>query len=352
MAVELISKIKPKNNGDFKLVDVEDIEYNGKGLDEAIESGEFKGPKGDQGEKGEKGDPGAKGEKGDQGEPGPTGSAGADGADGKSAYQIWLKQEGNSGKSEEEFLASLKGAKGDKGDTGAAGADGAKGDKGEKGDKGDQGIQGEKGDKGDPFAIAKTFSSVEEMNSGFATDGVKEGQFVMIDTGNVEDEDNAKLYVKGKTAYDYVTDLSGAAGMTGPQGERGPQGVQGEKGDAGEKGDQGERGATGTRGSRWNQGTAITGTYTTATAFPSSGITDALVNDNYLNTSTGNTYRCTVAGNAATAKWVYTGNIKGLKGDKGEKGDTGASGTAGADGKTPEFEIRDGHLYAIYEDEE
>lgn len=31
MAIELISKIKPKNNGDFKLVDVEDIEYNGKG---------------------------------------------------------------------------------------------------------------------------------------------------------------------------------------------------------------------------------------------------------------------------------------------------------------------------------
>ena len=135
--------------------------------------------------------------------------------------------------------------------------------------------------------------------------------------------------------------------IVGPQG---PQGVQGEKGDAGEKGDQGERGATGTRGSRWSQGTAITGTSTTATSFPGSGITDALVNDNYLNTSTGNTYRCTVAGNAATAKWVYTGNIKGLKGDKGEKGDTGASGTAGADGKTPEFEIRDGHLYAIYAD--
>ena len=36
MAIELISKIKPKNNGDFKLVDVEDINYNGKGLDEAI----------------------------------------------------------------------------------------------------------------------------------------------------------------------------------------------------------------------------------------------------------------------------------------------------------------------------
>ena len=41
MAIELISKIKPKNNGDFKLVDVQDIEYNGKGLDEAIADGEF-----------------------------------------------------------------------------------------------------------------------------------------------------------------------------------------------------------------------------------------------------------------------------------------------------------------------
>ena len=29
MAIELISKIKPKNNGDFALVDAEDIEYEG-----------------------------------------------------------------------------------------------------------------------------------------------------------------------------------------------------------------------------------------------------------------------------------------------------------------------------------
>lgn len=58
MAIELISKIKPKNNGDFKLVDVEDINYNGKGLDEAIKGGEFRGEKGDPGA------PGAKGETG------------------------------------------------------------------------------------------------------------------------------------------------------------------------------------------------------------------------------------------------------------------------------------------------
>ncbi|MCH3689589.1 hypothetical protein LZB76_02645 [Campylobacter lari] len=40
---------------------------------------------------------GIKGEKGDTGE------------DGKSAYEIWLGKEGNTGKSEDEFLASLKG---------------------------------------------------------------------------------------------------------------------------------------------------------------------------------------------------------------------------------------------------
>ena len=187
------------------------------------------------------------------------------------------------------------------------------------------------------------------MNSGFSSDGVKEGQFVMIDTGNVNDVDNAKLYVKGRTAYTYITDLSGATGMTGPPGQ---------KGDTGAKGATGDKGATGTRGSRWNAGTAITGTSTTATVFSGSGITDALVNDMYLNTSTGCTYRCTVSGAASAAKWVYAGSLKGNTGAKGDKGATGATGPQGAtgatgatgkDGQTPTFKISNGHLIAVYE---
>lgn len=241
---------------------------------------------------------------GPQGETGPTG---------KSAYQVWLAQPGNAGKTETQYIASLKGA------------------------------------KGDPFAIAKTFASVSAMNSGFSSDGVKEGQFVMIDTGNVNDVDNAKLYIKGRTAYTYITDLSGATGMTGPQGQ---------KGDTGAKGATGDKGATGTRGSRWNTGTAITGTSTTATVFSGSGITDALVNDMYLNTSTGYTYRCTVGGAASAAKWVYTGSLKGNTGAKGDTGATGATGPQGAkgatgatgkDGQTPTFKISNGHLIAVYE---
>ena len=38
----------------------------------------------------------------------------------------------------------------------------------------------------------------------------------------------------------------------------------------------------------------------------------------YLNTSTYNTYRCTVAGAASAAKWVYVNNVKGAKGDAGD----------------------------------
>nr|DAZ63539.1 MAG TPA: collagen triple helix repeat protein [Caudoviricetes sp.] len=197
MPILLIDKIKQKNNGTFKLVDAADVEYNGKGLDEAIQSGEFKG------EKGDRGPAGPTGAKGEQGETGPTGPAGA---------------------------------KGEQGPAGPAGA------------KGEQGIQGPKGEKGDPFAVAKTYPSVAAMNAGFATDGVKEGGFVVINTENVEDEDNAKLYVKGKTAYTFLTDLSGAQGMKGPQGERGPQGNPGAQGAAGPQGPKGEPGANGAQG--------------------------------------------------------------------------------------------------------
>ena len=77
---------------------------------------------------------------------------------------------------------------------------------------------------------------------------------------------------------------------------------------------QGSNGAS----SQWYTGTDITGTSTTATIFSGSGVSSAKVGDMYLNTSTYNTYRCTTAGNASTAKWVYVNNIKGAKGDQGD----------------------------------
>lgn len=70
------------------------------------------------------------------------------------------------------------------------------------------------------------------------------------------------------------------------------------------------RGAAGAS-SKWYTGTGITGTSTTPTIYSGSGVSSAVVGDMYLNTSTGNTYRCTTEGNASTAKWVYESNIKG-----------------------------------------
>ena len=80
------------------------------------------------------------------------------------------------------------------------------------------------------------------------------------------------------------------------------------------------RGASGSAGasSEWYVGTGITGTSTTDTIFSGSGVSSATVGDMYLNTSTYNIYRCSTAGAASAAKWVYVCNIKGTKGDKGD----------------------------------
>lgn len=66
---------------------------------------------------------------------------------------------------------------------------------------------------GKPFSVARIYSSVDEMNAGYENDGVKVNEYVMIDTGNVENEENAQLYIKGTTAYSFIADLSGATGI-------------------------------------------------------------------------------------------------------------------------------------------
>ena len=96
---------------------------------------------------------------------------------------------------------------------------------------------------------------------------------------------------------------------------------------------QGAKGATGTAGGKWYSGTGITGTSTTATVFSGSGVSSAVVGDMYLNTSTQNTYRCTTAGAASAAKWVYVSNIK------------GQTGAAGADAITMKITSSNGFIF-------
>ncbi len=94
----------------------------------------------------------------------------------------------------------------------------------------------------------------------------------------------------------------------GPEGKQGPEGKKGNTGD------------TGQRGSRCTSGTSVTGTNTTGTKFASTGITDALIHDYYMNTDTGNLYECTVPGPADVAEWTYICNIKGPIGATGPAG--------------------------------
>lgn len=73
------------------------------------------------------------------------------------------------------------------------------------------------GARGQGFAISKTYASIAAMNADFGNPELSEGDFVII-TSNVDDDDNAKLYVKGSESFSFITDMSGAQGI---QGERG-----------------------------------------------------------------------------------------------------------------------------------
>ena len=120
---------------------------------------------------------------------------GPQGENGQSAYELWKSQEGNSDKTEDDFLNSLKGAKGEKGDrgetgpAGPAGAQGPAGAKGEKGDRGETGPAGPAGAQGPAGAKGE----------------------------------------KGDR---------GETGPAGPAGAQGPAGAKGEKGDKGDPGQQ------------------------------------------------------------------------------------------------------------------
>ena len=65
----------------------------------------------------------------------------------------------------------------------------------------------------DAFSIYKTYTSISNMELDKVN--VPEGKYILINTGSVEDVDNAKLYVKGVADFEYLVDMSGTTGATG-----------------------------------------------------------------------------------------------------------------------------------------
>lgn len=192
-------------------------------------------------------------------------------------------------------------------------------------------------DKSTVTAYGVSRNGTNGINGKNGTNGTngKDGAAATITVGTVTTgaAGSAATVKNSGTSNAAVLDFTIPRGATGATGATGAKGDKGDTGATGATGAAGKNGTNGARGSRWSTGTAITGTSTTATVY-ATGITDALVNDMYLNTSTGLVYRCTVAGNASTAKWVYAGSIKGAAGATGATGPRGNTGATGPQGPT------------------
>ncbi|HYF75162.1 MAG TPA: hypothetical protein VD757_01135 [Candidatus Nitrosocosmicus sp.] len=182
-------------------------------------------------------------------------------------------------------LQGIQGPKGDKGDTGLQGTQGPKGDKGdtglqgiqgEKGDKGDTGLQGIQGEQGLPGANGATWYN----GSGTASTSLGAINDYYLNTSNG--------YVYKKTAIATWTYQCSIKGPTG---------------------------STGAAGATWYNGAGA----------PAG--TTGVVNDYYLDTSTGNVYKKT-----GSSTWTQQGNIRGPQGQQGIQGIQGIQGPSGDPG--------------------
>lgn len=68
---------------------------------------------------------------------------------------------------------------------------------------------------GDAFTYKKEYPSVEAMEADWGTADVKLGEYVLINTNDVEDPDDAKVYLKTQEGWKFIVDLSGMQGIQG-----------------------------------------------------------------------------------------------------------------------------------------
>lgn len=68
---------------------------------------------------------------------------------------------------------------------------------------------------GDAFTYKKEYPSIEAMEADWDTADVKLGEYVLINTNDVEDPDDAKVYLKTQEGWKFIVDLSGVQGIQG-----------------------------------------------------------------------------------------------------------------------------------------
>jgi hypothetical protein len=323
MAIEIISKLKQKNNGKFKIVDLDDIDYDGNGtsaktfLDKqiesiksststevatktAIENGKLYLLKEDD-------------TKLDSGTVLPTGRDGQDGrngVDGEDGREVELntsdsyiqwRYAGTESWNNLISLSSLKGDKGDRGDKGETGAPGVQGLQGIQGPQGEQGIPGPKGDPGRDGAdgtsvkILGSYDSVDALNAAHPSGNTTGDGYIV----------NGNLYMwNGSTFKD-----------CGP--------IKGDKGDKGDAGTNGTDGRTPYLHIKYsNDGK----TFTANNGEDVGAYIGIYVDYNKADSNTFSAYKWN--------KIQGPQGLKGLQGERGEQGIPGTNGTNGKDGKT------------------
>ena len=237
-----------------------------------------------------------------------------------------------------------KGDKCDKGDKGDKGDQGLQGIQGVAGPQGKDGPQGIQGPPGKPFSIKKAYRSKADMNANFTND-LTDGDFCII-ASNVEDEDNADLFVRVGASMQLIADLSGATGIQGPRGPQGIQGKQGPQGNVGPQGPKGGTGATGAQGPKGDKGdSGANFYYSTYEASPNQNsmywsdlhptANPPRVGEHVMMPS-GKVYEITHVNSDTSPKSYGIGemiaNLHGLTGAQGPKGDQGPQGIQGLKG--------------------
>lgn len=179
---------------------------------------------------------------------------------------------------------------------------------------------------GDAFTIVKTYPSIKAMEDDYNNPEVKTGRFVMIDTGDVENEEDSRLYLKGDTEWKFISDLSGAQGIQGLsayqvavqhgfegteaewlislKGEKGEPGPKGEPGANGAPGVQGPKGDTGEKGEKGDPGSDASVTKRNVEAVLTGNITTHTHNDWYIAKGSTVEYTPITDYSPATKKYV------------------------------------------------
>lgn len=167
---------------------------------------------------------------------------------------------------------------------------------------------------GDAFTIVKTYPSIQAMEDDYNNPEVKTGQFVMIDTGNVENEEDSRLYLKGDTEWKFISDLSGAQGIQGLSAyqvavQHGFEGTEAEwlislKGEKGETGPKGDKGDPGEKGEKGDPGSDASVTKQNVEAVLTGDITSHNHDSRYISKSNTSTYTPTTDYHPATKKYV------------------------------------------------